>query len=113
MKIGIWELRSDPGEDGQWQLQQFEDALLHVLEWCHVIESVAVDCDLRQRQAVKGAEHHLCRRTRSLASGLSWIDTFEGCALVCEVAADHELHQHQHAQRYGQQADQPNDPMCI
>jgi len=78
-----------------------------------VIESLAVDCDLRQRQTAKGTEHHFCRRARRRASKLSRIDALECCPLVREVAADNVLHQHQYAQRYGQQADQPDDPMFV
>ena len=46
-------------------------------------------------------------------SRLPWIDAFECGACLLQMASRDELHQHQHAQRDAQQADQRDDALVV
>ena len=86
---------------------------MHGIQRCQMIGEFAVDLDARQRHATQSPQHHLRRRLRRLPSRLSRIDAGERGACVPQIAPHDELHQHQHAQRDAQQADQPDDPMVV
>src|SRR6266581_9785068 len=78
-----------------------------------MIKGFPVAPDTRQRHAAQSPQHHLRRRLCRPASWLPRIDAFERGAYLLQIAPHDELHQHQHAQRDAQQADQRDDPLFV